>query len=271
MALTNDVSITIPDACFDVESQTHAPRETHQRHQLETGFDQTDKLPSIPRQDRPGVPQNTLRSWITNRLLPSTTDRKAPTRSKPEVDQTQLAEADFIDLDKLEETWKEEAKKQKPYNAMRRTFPVAFRPRPGPPKPLEHAGGQVLFLCFDRVSRGQYSVRVPCLRPTRYRTPLQLKQANKKGHAEAIPPREKVVESDDHMIERMRETIESELGKWTRFVPYFGVIGAEIVEVSCSCCLVTYLLSKSFGTNNPTQVPISPSLLCTKPTADRHR
>ena len=154
---------------------------------------------------------------------------------------------------------------------MRRTFPVAFRPRPGPPKPLEHAGGQVLFLCFDRVSRGQYSVRVPCLRPTRYRTPLQLKQANKKGHAEAIPPREKVVESDDHMIERMRETIESELGKWTRFVPYFGVIGAEIVEVSCSCCLVTYLLSKPFGTNNPTQVPISPSLLCTKPTADRHR
>ena len=135
----------------------------------------------------------------------------------------------------------------------------------------QEPAGQVLFLCFDRVSRGQYSVRVPCLRPTRYRTPLQLKQANKKGHAEAIPPREKVVESDDHMIERMRETIESELGKWTRFVPYFGVIGAEIVEVSCSCCLVTYLLSKPFGTNNPTQVPISPSLLCTKPTADRHR
>ncbi|KAM0692804.1 hypothetical protein Q7P36_007360 [Cladosporium allicinum] len=238
MTQTNDVSIAKLDAWVDIENQIQTPRKTHQNHQLDMDFNQTDTLPPTPRQDRPEPPQKSLLQWIKKRLPASTSEHKAPTQSKTEIEQTQLIVANSIDTDEVENVRILKAREQKPFDPVQTTFPVAFRRDPGRPEPLKHAG-QVLFLCFDRVSRGQYSVRVPCFRPTRYRTPLQLKQANKKGHAEAIPPREKVVESDDHMIERMRETIESELGKWTRFVPYFGVIGAEIVEFRFRphCCV----------------------------------
>jgi hypothetical protein len=236
MAHTNDASIA--NSNVDIESQIQTPRKTHQRPQLGTGFDQT---PSIREQDRPDPPQDTPRSLTKRRLYASTTDRKI-------LEQTQLTVANVIDANALEKAWILEAKKQKPFDAMQITFPVAFRRGPGSANPLEHAG-QVLLLCFDRGSRGQCSVRVPCRRPTRYRTSIEMKLALKKGRAETTPPGEKGFESDSQIVGRMRETIESELGRWAKFVPYFGVIGAEIVEVSCSCCLPTFLLSQLFGTN----------------------
>jgi hypothetical protein len=255
MAHTDDASIANSDV--DIESQIQTPRKTYQRPQLGTGFDQT---PSIPKQDHPAPPQDTPRS-LTKRPLYASTGKT--------LEQPQLTVANAIDADALGKAWMLEAKKQKPFDTMQTTFPVAFRRGPGTAKPLEHAG-QVLYLCFDRGSRGQCSVRVPCRRPTRYRTSVEMKRAHKKGRAEITPPGEKVFESDSQIVERMRETIESELGRWATFVPYLGVIGVEIVEVSYSCCLATFLLSQPFGTN-VTQVQIPSSLPWTKTATDHHQ
>lgn len=107
-----------------------------------------------------------------------------------------------------------------------------------PAKRLENAG-QTLFICIDRGHGNHFAIQVPCLRPTAHR---RLKWAIEE-HSEdggittkykrcKIEPTERACESDDQIVRRIRQKLEAVLGPWTKHIPYFGVVAAEVVEVS---------------------------------------
>jgi hypothetical protein len=167
-----------------------------------------------------------------------TTDRSLRARTKKDMEKVQRVLARVAGVASKEEPLERD---DSPKEAIQGV--VQVRLSGAPIKALESAG-QAIFLCMDRGYRGQYAARVPCHRPTRYRSPPEIKRALKKGRSKSVPPREKVFESDDQIVERMREIVESELGAWAKFMPYFGVIGVEIVEVSYSCSPIVRLLSE---------------------------
>ena len=212
-------------AWADVESQIQPPHKIHQSHRQEVDRSHADMIRSIPNQDRPDAPTDTLWSRTKNSLL--STNRNQRTK----IELADLAVTKVHDADELEKAWILEAKTRKLETGIQKTFLLALRRAPGPSETLEHAG-QILYLCIDRPSRGQYVVCVPCRRPTKYRTSIERKQVRKNGYNAADFQKESAYESDCHVVERIRETIENELGAWVRFVPYFGIIAAEIVEVS---------------------------------------
>lgn len=105
-------------------------------------------------------------------------------------------------------------------------------------KRLENAG-QTLFICMDQGRGDQFAIQVSCLRPTTHRKPKLTRRVIRKNGVQItrylwdpIKSTEKACESDDQIVGRIREKIEAVLVPWMKHVPYFGVVAAEVVEVS---------------------------------------
>lgn len=196
------------------------------KHDLEHG----------PTQPQPNSPLTQWMGWLA--LMIRTTDRSLRARTKKDMEKVRRVLTRVAGLAPKEEPLERD---DSPKEAIQGV--VEVRLSGAPSKALESAG-QVIFLCMDRGPRGHYAVRVPCHRPTRYRSPLEIKRALEKGRSKSVPPRGKAFESDDQIVERMREIVGSELGPWAKFMPYYGVVQVEIVEVSYSCSLITRLLNE---------------------------
>lgn len=106
-------------------------------------------------------------------------------------------------------------------------------------RPLKHAD-QALFICFDRGRNDQFAVKVPCFRPTRHRSPEYTwsKELQEGGRSiswhrwSPVERTEKARESGYQTVQRIRETFESELGWWVKWIPCYGAVKADIVKVS---------------------------------------
>lgn len=110
--------------------------------------------------------------------------------------------------------------------------------RRNPIKRLKNAG-QRLFICVDHGRRGQFAIQMLCLRPTRHRRVLgSVKTTDKNGQPVIKPMLEKLsrteqaCESDGAIVERIQRRLRRDLGTLVRLTPYYGVVDAEIVEVS---------------------------------------
>ncbi|KAM0721224.1 hypothetical protein Q7P37_003512 [Cladosporium fusiforme] len=93
-------------------------------------------------------------------------------------------------------------------------------------KRLERAG-QTIFICIDQGRRDQFAIPIRCFRPTAHRRLKWWLHT----YDEKIMSTARACESDYQIVERMREKLESECGLWMKFVPYYGVVSAEIVEL----------------------------------------
>jgi hypothetical protein len=174
------------------------------KHDLEHG----------PTQPQPNSPLTQWMGWLA--LMIRTTDRSLRARTKKDMEKVRRVLTRVAGLAPKEEPLERD---DSPKEAIQGV--VEVRLSGAPSKALESAG-QVIFLCMD----------------------LEIKRALKKGRSKSVPPREKAFESDDQIVERMREIVGSELGPWAKFMPYYGVVGVEIVEVSYSCSLITCLLNE---------------------------
>lgn len=230
MAYTNDASVATSDAWNrDPENGPIQPPEHHRKHRHEAVICiQPQPLPLVPGQDRPEPRPNLSPSqwmeWLA--VVIRTSDRSLRARTKKEIENMQRLLTRVVGPAWKKKPWESD---NNPKEATEKNS-----------KALESVS-QTIFLCMDRGPRGQYAARVSCHYPTTNKSSREVKRALKKRHSKSVPPKkENVSESDDQMIqivERMRKIVGSQLGIWAKFVPYFGVIGAEIVEVSCSLTL----------------------------------
>lgn len=112
-------------------------------------------------------------------------------------------------------------------------FPLIL-PRPAAiDLPIAERAGQVCFLCLEK-GQGQFTVAVPCFRPTMPRLPRGLSKS--RGRLQIlyhdIGPTETTVESDAVIFERLRSACFANHGSWKEWIPFYGIIHVEEVQVS---------------------------------------
>ena len=110
---------------------------------------------------------------------------------------------------------------------------------------LFNRAGQCCFLCLEGRKSGQFTVQVPCLRPTKPRRIISQwlsQKASKTGITspvkalggvtyEKLNPREKAYESDATIYQRLKESCFHYQGKWKRWLPFYGIIDVQEVNV----------------------------------------
>ncbi|EXM26126.1 hypothetical protein FOTG_07147 [Fusarium oxysporum f. sp. vasinfectum 25433] len=99
---------------------------------------------------------------------------------------------------------------------------------------LRDRAGQACFLCLETRIQGQYALPIPCLRPTRPRritryTGLSTDRNNRKPRYEKMQPWSNACESDTDIYQRLVETCYQQLGRWKRWLPYYGI--TDVIEV----------------------------------------
>ncbi|KAH8815439.1 hypothetical protein F5884DRAFT_895335 [Xylogone sp. PMI_703] len=99
--------------------------------------------------------------------------------------------------------------------------------------PLSDRAGQCIFLCLKKKGKGQYAILVPCIRPTKPRKVILIhwkarKRINVYGD---ISPKEKACEGDSLIYHRLVETCFEFFGNWRRWLPFYGIVCVEEVQV----------------------------------------
>lgn len=110
---------------------------------------------------------------------------------------------------------------------------------PCPPPTIPDKAGQCCFICFNKSGRKPFAVQIPCLRPTEHRI-VSWGYPDKEGkilktysrRQERDDPKDKAVECDADIYQRIREMVLSLYGDWTAWLPFYGVIDVNEVEVS---------------------------------------
>ena len=108
-------------------------------------------------------------------------------------------------------------------------FPEAYKNMPG----MQDLAGQGCFPCLESPGQGQYTILVPCLRPTKARLVVEhsmIFTENEKPIYEQIMPWDNACESDNDIYRRLVDTCYQHLGRWKRWLPYYGV--TDVVEVT---------------------------------------
>ncbi|KAM0376572.1 hypothetical protein ACHAPY_007117 [Fusarium culmorum] len=108
-----------------------------------------------------------------------------------------------------------------------------------PPAPkdipdLRQRAGQGCFICLESHSQGQYAVLVPCLRPTESRQVRGIRKNLDTGKKTTIyNPNslwDSAGESDCEIYQRLLGECYQRLGRWKRWLPYYGII--KVTEVN---------------------------------------
>ncbi|KAG5657353.1 hypothetical protein KAF25_005917 [Fusarium avenaceum] len=97
---------------------------------------------------------------------------------------------------------------------------------------LQERAGQGCFICLDSHNQGQYAVLVPCLRPIKSRQIMRhIKDCTGKSTLiyEEDSPWDSACESDYEIYHRLLDTCYRHLGRWKRWLPYYGI--TEVLEV----------------------------------------
>ncbi|KAG8673778.1 hypothetical protein FPOAC1_007097 [Fusarium poae] len=92
---------------------------------------------------------------------------------------------------------------------------------------------QGCFVCLESYKQGQYAVLVPCLRPPEsFSRLIQKKDRNGKSisKVEKKSTLKSDSESDYEIYQRLLDTCYEHLGRWKRWLPYYGII--DILEVN---------------------------------------
>ncbi|KAF5670072.1 hypothetical protein FHETE_4755 [Fusarium heterosporum] len=109
-----------------------------------------------------------------------------------------------------------------------RTFLPAFKKVPD----LQERAGQGCFICLESHHQGQYAVLVPCLRPTKFRQiigHIRDHTGDSKLIYEQDSSWDSACESDCEIYHRLLDMCYRHLGRWKRWLPYYGII--EVLEV----------------------------------------
>ncbi|KAJ4243332.1 hypothetical protein NW762_014818 [Fusarium torreyae] len=97
---------------------------------------------------------------------------------------------------------------------------------------LQERAGQGCFICLESHKQGQYAVLVPCLRPTKSRQ-MTARIEYYTGKSKLIygkhSPWDSACESDCDIYHRLLDTSYRHLGRWKRWLPYYGI--TEVLEV----------------------------------------
>jgi hypothetical protein len=109
--------------------------------------------------------------------------------------------------------------------------------------PLEKAG-HVCFVCFDRPRHEKYAIQVPCLQTKHSREVLCYVTRRSVSSADGFAPSgksspvyrpledwEKFAEDDRAVYIRMVEACVQDLGRWKKWLPYYGVASVTEADV----------------------------------------
>ena len=107
---------------------------------------------------------------------------------------------------------------------------------PRSPLTFPDKAGQCCFICFSISGRRPFAIQIPCLRPTEHRT-ITWQTTDKAGNIlrtkySKVDPKDKAVECDREIYQRIRETVFCLYGAWTAWLPFYGVIDVQEAEVS---------------------------------------
>ncbi|WAO96032.1 Hypothetical protein NCS54_01368900 [Fusarium falciforme] len=110
-----------------------------------------------------------------------------------------------------------------------RTFSQVIKNMPD----FRDRAGQGCFLCLESPRHGQYAALVPCLRPANARRVIGhsgIFSDNPKPIYEKMMPWDSACESDSDIYQRLVDTCYQHLGRWKRWLPYYGI--TEVLEVN---------------------------------------
>lgn len=90
--------------------------------------------------------------------------------------------------------------------------------------------GQSLFLCIRGKRQTRFAIRVPCQRQLR----RKVKRNGERAESMLDPDRARGFESDSKITERLVAACYQFHGKWKKYIPYYGIIDVQEVEVMSS-------------------------------------
>ncbi|XEV01629.1 hypothetical protein FSHL1_006916 [Fusarium sambucinum] len=99
---------------------------------------------------------------------------------------------------------------------------------------FQERAGQGCFICLQSHRKGQYTVLVPCMRPTKHREMRMRIENSGTGESRTIykenSPWDSARESDYEIYQRLLDTCYQHLGRWKKWLPYYGI--TEVLEVN---------------------------------------
>jgi hypothetical protein len=110
-----------------------------------------------------------------------------------------------------------------------RAFPQVTKNMPD----IRDRAGQGCFVCLESPRQGQYAALVPCLRPAPVHRVVGLSEIfsdNPKPIYEKTMPWNNACESDNDIYRPLVDTCYQYLGRWKRWLPYYGI--TEVPEVN---------------------------------------
>ncbi|KAH6994645.1 hypothetical protein EDB82DRAFT_502224 [Fusarium venenatum] len=109
----------------------------------------------------------------------------------------------------------------------------AFLPGPTALPEFQERAGQGCFICLQSHRQGQYAVLVPCMRPTKPRQKrkrtVDLRTGESRNIYKENSPWDGACESDYEIYQRLLDTCYQHLGRWKKWLPYYGI--TEVLEV----------------------------------------